>query len=84
MLQLGEQPLQTKSALAEESLRAVYQQLYLPVFRYLMCKTRNLGEAEDLTQETSSASIAISTISTRLKIQSPGYTRSRTISQSTR
>jgi len=52
MLQLGEQPLQTKSALAEERLRALYQQLYLPVFRYLMCKTRNLGEAEDLTQET--------------------------------
>jgi RNA polymerase sigma-70 factor (ECF subfamily) len=51
MLQLGEQPLQTQPARAEEMLHALYQQLYLPVFRYLMCKTRNPGKAEDLTQE---------------------------------
>ena len=51
MLQLGEQPLQTQPAQAEELLHALYQQLYLPVFRYVMCKTRNPGKAEDLTQE---------------------------------
>jgi len=84
MLQLGEQPLQTKSALAEERLRALYQQLYLPVFRYLMCKTRNLGEAEDLTQETFLRFYRHLHDQHQVENPRPGYTRSRTISQSTR
>ena len=35
-----------------ERVQALFQQLRLPVFRYLLRKTRNPGRAEDLTQET--------------------------------
>jgi RNA polymerase sigma-70 factor (ECF subfamily) len=35
-----------------EKVLALFEQLRVPVFRYLLRKTRDAGEAEDLTQET--------------------------------
>ena len=35
-----------------ERMHALFQQFQMPVFRYLLRKTRNPGTAEDLTQET--------------------------------
>lgn len=56
----GSIPLNDKSLEAEkptgstlrERVQVLFQQLHLPVFRYLLRKTRNAGTAEDLTQET--------------------------------
>jgi RNA polymerase sigma-70 factor (ECF subfamily) len=56
----GSVPLNERSLGAEkpagltlsERVQALFQQLHLPVFRYLLRKTRNAGTAEDLTQET--------------------------------
>jgi RNA polymerase sigma-70 factor (ECF subfamily) len=56
----GSIPLDAQSFEAEEPtgltlserVQALFQQLHLPVFRYLLRKTRNAGTAEDLTQET--------------------------------
>lgn len=56
----GSIPLNDKSLEAEkptgstlsERVQVLFQRLHLPVFRYLLRKTRNAGTAEDLTQET--------------------------------
>jgi RNA polymerase sigma-70 factor (ECF subfamily) len=42
----------TKLATLSERVQALFKQLRVPVFRYLLRKTRNPGTAEDLTQET--------------------------------
>ena len=34
-----------------ERVRGLFEQLHVPVFRYLLRKTRNPGQAEDITQE---------------------------------
>jgi len=66
MLNLGETTAQTLSertlALAgdgnsgsmtmSERAHALFEQLHVPVFRYLLRKTRDSGQAEDITQET--------------------------------
>ena len=39
-------------ATLSERVQTLFQQLRLPVFRFLLRKTRNPGRAEDLTQET--------------------------------
>ena len=51
---LNERPLEAAEPTAEtlsEPVLALFQQLQLPVFRYLLRKTGNAGKAEDLTQE---------------------------------
>jgi DNA-directed RNA polymerase specialized sigma24 family protein len=56
----GSIPLNDRSLEAERSapatlserVQALFQQFRVPVFRYLLRKTRNPGTAEDLTQET--------------------------------
>lgn len=56
----GSIPLNGRSLEAEkptpatlgERVQTLFQQLRVPVFRYLLRKTRNPGTAEDLTQET--------------------------------
>ena len=56
----GSIPLNRQSLEAEkpspatlgERVQTLFQQLRVPVFRYLLRKTRNPGTAEDLTQET--------------------------------
>lgn len=40
------------AATLSERVKTLFEQLRLPVFRYLLRKTRNPGRAEDLTQET--------------------------------
>jgi RNA polymerase sigma-70 factor, ECF subfamily len=35
-----------------EKVQALFEQLHVPVFRYLLRKTRDSGRAEDITQET--------------------------------
>src|ERR1700760_3412406 len=35
-----------------EKVQALFEQLRVPVFRYLLRKTRDSGRAEDITQET--------------------------------
>lgn len=40
------------AATLSERVQTLFQQLRLPVFRFLLRKTRNPGGAEDLTQET--------------------------------
>ena len=35
-----------------ERVRGLFEQLHVPVFRYLLRKTRDSGRAEDITQET--------------------------------
>jgi RNA polymerase sigma-70 factor (ECF subfamily) len=35
-----------------ERVQALFEQLHVPVFRYLLRKTRDSGQAEDITQET--------------------------------
>jgi RNA polymerase sigma-70 factor (ECF subfamily) len=35
-----------------ERVLALFEQLHVPVFRYLLRKTRDSGQAEDITQET--------------------------------
>jgi RNA polymerase sigma-70 factor (ECF subfamily) len=35
-----------------ERVHALFEQLHVPVFRYLLRKTRDSGQAEDITQET--------------------------------
>jgi RNA polymerase sigma-70 factor, ECF subfamily len=40
------------SATLTERVQGLFQQLRVPVFRYLLRKTRNPGTAEELTQET--------------------------------
>src|ERR1700726_3218340 len=35
-----------------EKTHSLFEQLRVPVFRYLLRKTRNPGQAEDITQET--------------------------------
>ena len=35
-----------------ERVHALFEQLHVPVFRYLLRKTRDSGHAEDITQET--------------------------------
>jgi len=35
-----------------ERVRALFEQLHIPVFRYLLRKTRDAGRAEDIAQET--------------------------------
>ena len=54
MLQLGDLRSQTPPALAilREKVEGLFEQLHLPVFRYVMCKTRNSAKAEDITQES--------------------------------
>ena len=54
MLQLGDLRYQTPPALAilREKVEGLFEQLHLPVFRYVMCKTRNSAKAEDITQES--------------------------------
>lgn len=52
---LNEQPLEAEKPTGmtlSERVQALFQQLHLSVFRYLLRKTRNAGTAEDLTQET--------------------------------
>src|ERR1700691_270427 len=66
MLNLGESADQTlpERALAlaadrtsgsmtlSEKVHGLFEQLHVPVFRYLLRKTRDSGRAEDITQET--------------------------------
>jgi RNA polymerase sigma-70 factor (ECF subfamily) len=54
MLQLGELTPQTPPAhmILREKIEGLFDQLHLPIFRYLMCKTRNSWMAEDITQES--------------------------------
>jgi RNA polymerase sigma-70 factor (ECF subfamily) len=54
MLQLGESTPQTPTAHAilREQVEGLFEQLHLPIFRYVMCKTRNSWMAEDITQES--------------------------------
>src|SRR5262245_50164933 len=54
MPQLGDLARHTPPALASlrESVEGLFEQLHLPVFRYVMCKTRNSETAEDITQES--------------------------------
>jgi RNA polymerase sigma-70 factor, ECF subfamily len=33
-------------------VHSLFEQLHIPVFRYLLRKTRDPGQAEDITQET--------------------------------
>src|ERR1700689_2755664 len=35
-----------------EKVHGLFEQLHVPVFRYLLRKTRDSGQAEDITQET--------------------------------
>lgn len=35
-----------------EKVHSLFEQLHIPVFRYVMRKTRDSGQAEDITQET--------------------------------
>ena len=44
--------VQPSPATLGERVQALFQQLRVPVFRYLLRKTRNPGTAEDLTQES--------------------------------
>src|ERR1700734_4237018 len=41
-----------RSMTLDEKVMVYFEELRLPVFRYLMRKTHNTGRAEDLTQET--------------------------------
>src|SRR5262245_2322502 len=54
MLQLGDPILQTSStpALLRDRVEGLFRELHLSVFRYVLCKTRNPGNAEDITQES--------------------------------
>jgi RNA polymerase sigma-70 factor (ECF subfamily) len=54
MLQLGESTPQTSTAHAilRERVEGLFEQLHLPIFRYVMCKTRNSWMADDITQES--------------------------------
>jgi RNA polymerase sigma-70 factor (ECF subfamily) len=54
MLQLGDLTPQTQTARAilREKVEGLFEQLHLPIFRYVMCKTRNSWMAEDITQES--------------------------------
>ena len=54
MLQLGDLTPQTSSAHAvlRETVENLFEQLHLPIFRYVMCKTRNSWMADDITQES--------------------------------
>lgn len=44
--------VQPSPATLGERVQTLFQQMRVPVFRYLLRKTRNPGTAEDLTQET--------------------------------
>jgi RNA polymerase sigma-70 factor, ECF subfamily len=44
-------PASVSLALSER-VHALFEQLHIPVFRYIMRKTRDSGRAEDITQET--------------------------------
>src|SRR5262249_23303694 len=54
MLQLGDLTLQTSStpAILRERVEGLFRELHLSVFRYVLCKMRNPGNAEDVTQES--------------------------------
>ena len=54
MLQLGESTPRTLTAHAilREKVGGLFEQLHVPIFRYVMCKTRNSCMAEDITQES--------------------------------
>jgi RNA polymerase sigma-70 factor (ECF subfamily) len=54
MLQLGESTAQTPTAdaILREKVEGLFERLHLPIFRYVMCKTRNSWMAEDITQES--------------------------------
>jgi RNA polymerase sigma-70 factor (ECF subfamily) len=54
MFQLGHLTPQTPSAHAilREKVGGLFEQFHLPIFRYVMCKTRNSSMAEDITQES--------------------------------
>jgi RNA polymerase sigma-70 factor, ECF subfamily len=45
-------PLSLDEMTLDEKVLVYFEQLRLPVFRYLLRKTHNAGRAEDLTQET--------------------------------
>jgi RNA polymerase sigma-70 factor, ECF subfamily len=47
-----EQEKTTQSMTLDEKVLVYFEQLRLPVFRYLLRKTHDAGRAEDLTQET--------------------------------
>lgn len=54
-IRLGDQSLEAEKPTGmtlSERVQLLFEQLQLPVFRYLLRKTRNAGTAEDLTQET--------------------------------
>jgi RNA polymerase sigma-70 factor (ECF subfamily) len=42
----------SSSMTLSERVHALFEQLHVPVFRYLLRKTRDSGQAEDITQET--------------------------------
>src|ERR1700733_13832602 len=42
----------TGSMTLGEKLQALFEQLHVPVFRYVLRKTRDSGRAEEITQET--------------------------------
>jgi RNA polymerase sigma-70 factor, ECF subfamily len=66
MLNLGETPARSlpervlafaadgtsSSMTLSERVHGLFEQLHVPVFRYLLRKTRDSGQAEDITQET--------------------------------
>jgi RNA polymerase sigma-70 factor (ECF subfamily) len=53
MLQPAELTLQTSGtpAILRERVEGLFRELHLSVFRYVLCKMRNRGNAEDITQE---------------------------------
>src|SRR5262245_62022932 len=54
MLQLGDLTRHTPPALEtlRERVESLIKQLHLPIFRYVICKTRDSGTAEDIAQES--------------------------------
>src|SRR5260370_11095858 len=42
----------SSSMTLSERVHALFEQLRIPVFRYILRKTRDSGQAEDITQET--------------------------------
>jgi len=54
MIRLGDSTLPAPAALAIlcEKVERLFEQLHLPVFRYMMCKARNSCMAEDITLES--------------------------------
>jgi RNA polymerase sigma-70 factor (ECF subfamily) len=54
MFQLGQLTAQASpaNAILREKVEGLFEQFHLPIFRYVMCKTRNSSMADDITQES--------------------------------